>query len=135
MAVKKSQIYRSLWDSTDHLRGGMDASLYKDYILTLLFVKYVTDRSGQPGALITVPQGCSFNDMKALRGAKNIGEGIDKIIAGIAAANGLTGIIDRAFFNDSEKFGRGTKMVDRLTALINIFNRPDLNFEIGRAHV
>ena len=49
MAIKKSDIYRSLWESCDQLRGGMDASLYKDYILTLLFVKYVSDRAGQPG--------------------------------------------------------------------------------------
>ena len=66
MAIKKSDIYRSLWESCDQLRGGMDASLYKDYILTLLFVKYVSDRAGQPDALIEVPPGASFTDMKAL---------------------------------------------------------------------
>ena len=84
MAIKKSDIYRSLWESCDQLRGGMDASLYKDYILTLLFVKYVSDRAGQPDALIEVPAGASFDDMKALRGSKDIGEGMDKIIARIA---------------------------------------------------
>jgi|GEM_PF-3087208 len=84
MAIKKSDIYRSLWESCDQLRDGMDASLYKDYILTLLFVKYVSDRAGQPDALIEVPTGASFSDMKALRGSKNIGEGMDTIIARIA---------------------------------------------------
>ena len=44
MAVKKSQLYSSLWASCDKLRGGMDASQYKDYILTILFVKYVSDK-------------------------------------------------------------------------------------------
>ncbi len=39
MAIKKSQLYASLWQSCDELRGGMDASQYKDYILTLLFMK------------------------------------------------------------------------------------------------
>ncbi|MDR2633427.1 MAG: type I restriction-modification system subunit M N-terminal domain-containing protein [Treponema sp.] len=39
MAVKKTELYRSLWASCDKLRGGMDASQYKDYILILLFVK------------------------------------------------------------------------------------------------
>ncbi|MDM7457775.1 MAG: class I SAM-dependent DNA methyltransferase [Paracoccus sp. (in: a-proteobacteria)] len=133
MAIKKSDIYRSLWESCDQLRGGMDASLYKDYILTLLFVKYVSDRAGQPDALIDVPDGASFDDMKALRGSKNIGEGMDIIIARIAEANDLSGVIDRAFFNDAEKFGRGPKMVSTLTALINIFSREELNFTRNRA--
>ncbi|WP_081251990.1 N-6 DNA methylase [Rhodovulum sulfidophilum] len=133
MAIKKSDIYRSLWDSCDQLRGGMDASLYKDYILTLLFVKYVSDRVGKPDALIEVPQGCSFEDLKKLRGNKDIGEGIDRAIAGIAEANDLKNVIDRAYFNDSEKFGRGAKMVTTLTALINIFSREELNFSRNRA--
>ncbi len=133
MAIKKSDIYRSLWESCDQLRGGMDASLYKDYILTLLFVKYVSDRAGQAGALIEVPEGCSFSDMKKLRGAKNIGEGIDTIIAKIAEENDLSGVIDRAFFNDPEKFGRGQKMINTLTALVNIFSREELNFSRNRA--
>ncbi|RVV99909.1 type I restriction endonuclease subunit M [Mesobaculum littorinae] len=133
MAIKKSDIYRSLWDSCDQLRGGMDASLYKDYILTLLFVKYVSDRVGKPDALIEVPQGCSFEDLQKLRGTKDIGEGIDTAIAGIAEANDLKNVIDRAYFNDSEKFGRGAKMVTTLTALINIFSREELNFSRNRA--
>ncbi|WP_198026203.1 class I SAM-dependent DNA methyltransferase [Paracoccus sphaerophysae] len=133
MAIKKSDIYRSLWESCDQLRGGMDASLYKDYILTLLFVKYVSDRAGQPDALIEVPPGASFDDMKALRGSKNIGEGMDTIIARIAEENDLSGVIDRAFFNDAEKFGRGQKMINTLTALINIFSREELNFSKNRA--
>lgn len=133
MAIKKSDIYRSLWDSCDQLRGGMDASLYKDYILTLLFVKYVSDRVGKPDALIEVPQGCSFEDLKKLRGTKDIGEAIDTAIAGIAEANDLKNVIDRAYFNDSEKFGRGAKMVTTLTALINIFSREELNFSRNRA--
>lgn len=133
MAIKKSDIYRSLWDSCDQLRGGMDASQYKDYILTLLFVKYVSDRAGQPDALIDVPAGCSFDDIRALRGKTNIGEGIDVAIAGIAEANELKNVIDRAFFNDPEKFGRGAKMVETLTKLINIFSREELNFSQNRA--
>jgi len=133
MAIKKSDIYRSLWDSCDQLRGGMDASLYKDYILTLLFVKYVSDRVGQHDALIEVPEGCSFDDIRALRGTKDIGEGIDTAIAGIAEANDLKNVIDRAYFNDTEKFGRGSKMINTLTALINIFSREELNFSRNRA--
>lgn len=133
MAIKKSDIYRSLWDSCDQLRGGMDASLYKDYILTLLFVKYVSDRAGQADALIEVPEGCSFEDIRELRGTKDIGERIDTAIAGIATANELKTVIDRAYFNDTEKFGRGPKMVATLTSLINIFSREELNFSRNRA--
>lgn len=133
MAIKKSDIYRSLWDSCDQLRGGMDASLYKDYILTLLFVKYVSDRAGQKDALIDVPEGCSFDDIRKLRGTKDIGEGIDVAIAKLAEANDLKGVIDRAFFNDPEKFGNGDKKTKTLTALINIFSREELNFSRNRA--
>ena len=44
MALKKSELYATLWSSCDELRGCMDASQYKDYVLVLLFVKYVSDK-------------------------------------------------------------------------------------------
>ena len=102
MAIKKNELYSSLWASCDKLRGGMDASQYKDYILTLLFVKYVTDKfKGVKYADITVPEGGSFDDLVALKGNKNIGEGIDKVIAALAEAgnNNLRDVIDNAHFN------------------------------------
>ena len=81
MAIKKSELYSSLWKSCDELRGGMDASQYKDYILTLLFVKYVTDKSKvDEEFLIEVPEGGSFDDMVKAKGKANIGEEIDKVI-------------------------------------------------------
>lgn len=65
----------------------MDASQYKDYILTLMFVKYVTDKfKGVKCADITVPEGGSFDDLIALKGDKNIGEKMDKVIAKLAEA-------------------------------------------------
>lgn len=134
MAVKKSQIYNSLWQSCDALRGGMDASQYKDYILTLLFLKYVSDRSlTDPNAQIEVPEGCHFADMVALKGTKDVGEEIDKIIAKIAEANGLGGVIDNAKFNDPTKLGDGKEMVARLSNLLEIFSRPELDFRKNRA--
>src|SRR4051794_8770794 len=99
MALKKSDLYRSLWQSCDELRGGMDASQYKDYILTLLFVKYVSDKARDPGSLIEVPAGGSFKDMVGLKGDKEIGEGINKIVAKLAEANDLQTVIDLADFN------------------------------------
>ncbi len=135
MAIKKNEIYSSLWASCDKLRGGMDASQYKDYILTLLFVKYVTDKfKGVKYADITVPEGGSFDDMVALKNTKNIGEGMDKVIARLAEAgnNQLRGVIDNAHFNDESKLGKGQEMVDKLTGLIAIFQRKEFDFRTNK---
>lgn len=114
----------------------MDASQYKDYILTLLFVKYVTDKfKGVKYADITVPEGGSFDDLVALKGNKNIGEEMDKVIAKLAEAgeNNLRGVIDNAHFNDEAKLGSGKEMVDKLTGLIAIFQRDEFNFKKNKA--
>jgi len=132
LVLKKSDLYSSLWKSCDELRGGMDASQYKDYILTLLFVKYVSDKQkSDPGSLIDVPTGGSFDDMVALKGDKEIGDKINKIIAKLAEANGLQKVIDQADFNDEEKLGKGKEMQDRLSKLVAIF--ADLDFRGSRA--
>ena len=134
MPVKKSEVYSSLWKSCDELRGGMDASQYKDYILVLLFVKYVSDRyAGKPNALIEVPKGGSFADMVALKGKPEIGDGINKIIAKLAEPNDLKGVIDVADFNDSDKLGKGKEMQERLSNLVAIFEKPELDFSRNRA--
>lgn len=132
MALKKSELYSSLWQSCDELRGGMDASQYKDYVLVLLFVKYVSDRfAGQPFAAITVPEGASFADMVALKGKSDIGDQINKKILGpLAQANNLADMPD---FNDPTKLGSGKEMQDRLTNLISIFENPALDFSRNRA--
>src|SRR3954454_3926173 len=127
VALRKSDLYSSLWKSCDELRGGMDASQYKDYILTLLFVKYVSDKQKtDPSSLIDVPAGGSFDDMLAAKGDKEIGDRFNKIIAKLAEANGLRNVIDQADFNDEEKLGKGKEMQDRLSKLVTIFN--DLDF-------
>lgn len=127
MAIKKSELYSSLWQSCDELRGGMDASQYKDYVLTLLFVKYVSDKyAGDPYAVIDVPAGSSFADMVKLKGDKEIGDKMNKIIRALAEANELRGVIDLADFNDENKLGRGKEMVDRLSNLVGIFEKLDL---------
>lgn len=132
MTLRKSDLYGSLWRSCDELRGGMDASQYKDYILTLLFVKYVSDKQkADPDSLIDVPEGGSFDDMVALRGDKEIGDKINKIIAKLAEANELQKVIDLADFNDEEKLGKGKEMQDRLSKLLGIF--ADLDFRGSRA--
>lgn len=134
MAIKKSELYSSLWQSCDELRGGMDASQYKDYVLVLLFVKYVSDKyAGQKDALLDVPKGGGFADMVKLKGDKEIGDKINKIIGKLADANDLKGVIDVADFNDSDKLGRGKEMVDRLSNLVGIFDNPALDFRGNRA--
>jgi type I restriction enzyme M protein len=132
MALKKSELYSSLWSSCDELRGGMDASQYKDYVLVLLFIKYISDKyAGQPFAPIAVPAGASFKDMVALKGKSDIGDQINKkILAPLAEANKLADLPD---FNDANKLGSGKEMVDRLTNLIAIFENPALDFSKNRA--
>ncbi len=132
MALKKSELYSSLWQSCDELRGGMDASQYKDYVLVLLFIKYVSDKyAGVHYAPITIPPGASFKDMVALKGKSDIGDQINKkIIAPLANAIKLSDMPD---FNDATKLGSGKEMVDRLTNLIAIFENRSLDFSRNRA--
>ncbi|MGI2152366.1 N-6 DNA methylase [Shewanella oncorhynchi] len=127
MAIKKNELYSSLWASCDELRGGMDASQYKDYVLTLLFMKYVSDKyKGDPYGMIVVPKGASFDDMIAAKNDKEIGDKLNKIIGSLAEENDLKGVIDVADFNDEDKLGKGKEMVDRLTKLVGIFQGLDL---------
>lgn len=132
MAIKKSELYSSLWASCDELRGGMDASQYKDYVLVLLFVKYISDKyANAKYAPITIPEGASFADMVALKGKPDIGDKINKKIIGpIKDANQLSDMPD---FNDATKLGSGKEMVQRLTNLIAIFENPALDFSKNRA--
>ena len=136
MAIKKSELYSSLWASCNTLRAasGMDSSQYKDYVLVLLFVKYVSDKySNDPDALIEIPEGGSFKDMQASKHKKDIGDRVNKIIGALAKANDLGGVIDVTDFNDDEKLGKGQVMVDTLTKLITIFEDPRLDFNKNRA--
>jgi type I restriction enzyme M protein len=132
MPIKKSELYSSLWASCDQLRGGMDASQYKDYVLVMLFIKYVSDKyAGVPYAPITVPKGASFRDMVNLKGKSTIGDDINKKILGpIGAANKISDLPD---FNDVSKLGSGNEMVMRLTNLIAIFEKPELDFSQNKS--
>jgi type I restriction enzyme M protein len=132
MALKKSDLYSSLWAGADELRGGMDASQYKDYVLTLLFVKYVSDKAkADPNSLVEVPEGGSFDDLVSFRGKSDIGDQVNKAIRKLADANDLVGVINNADFDDPNKLGEGKALVDRLSKLIGIFQ--DLDFSGSRA--
>ncbi|GAA7970679.1 type I restriction-modification system subunit M [Helicobacter pylori] len=126
MAIKKSELYSSLWAGADSLRGGMDASEYKNYVLNLLFLKYISDKARNDAknhieSAIEVPQGCFYEDILALEGDKEIGDKLNKIIAKIAKKNQLEGVIDSVDFNDNTKLGEGKAMIDTLSNLVKIF--------------
>src|SRR5258706_11021248 len=135
MPIKKTELYSSLWSSCDALRGGMDASQYKDYVLVLLFIKYISDKyAGQPYAPITIPDGASFKDTVTLKGKSDIGDQINKkIIEPLAKANQQLSQSDFPDFNDPVKLGDGKEKVDRLTDLIAIFENKALDFSKNRA--
>ncbi len=135
--IKKSDLYSSLWASCDELRGGMDASQYKDYVLFMLFIKYITDKYGNSDAFappVIIPKGASFNDMIALKGKSDIGDKINtQIIQPLIDANERLARSDFPDFNDPNKLGEGQAMVDRLSNLIGIFQKPELDFSQNRA--
>jgi len=135
MALKKSELYSSIWASCDALRGGMDASQYKDYVLSLLFIKYISDKYADlPFAPIKIPPGASFKDMIALKGKPDIGDQINKkIIAPLANANQQLSLSDFPDFHDPVKLGDGKEQVERLTNLIAIFEDRSLDFSKNRA--
>jgi type I restriction enzyme M protein len=137
MAVKKSDLYSSLWASCDELRGGMDAGQYKDYVLFMLFIKYVSDKYGDSDDLeppISIPRGASFGDMVALKGNPNIGDLINtQVIQPLVDGNEALARTDFPDFNDPNKLGEGNDRVERLTHLISIFESSDLDFSKNRA--
>lgn len=137
MAIKKSELYSSLWASCDELRGGMDASQYKDYVLFMLFIKYISDKyadSDDFAPPVNIPEGASFADMVQLKGKSDIGDKINvQIIQPLIHANTRLARSDFPDFNDPNKLGEGKAMVDRLTNLISIFQKPELNFAKNRA--
>lgn len=133
MAIKKSELYSTLWKCCDELRGGMDASQYKDYVLVILFVKYISDKSrNDTNFMIDIPAGCYFEDFVALKGHANIGEEMNKKMAALSEANQLDGVFI-ADFDDETKLGKGKDKVETLSGLIGIFQTSDLDFSKNRA--
>jgi len=137
MAIKKSDLYSSLWASCDELRGGMDASQYKDYVLFMLFIKYVSDKYGDSDDFappVVIPDGASFRDMVALKGNSEIGDRINtRIIQPLIESNDRLARTDFPDFNDPNKLGEGQAMVDRLSDLVAIFQKPELDFSSNPA--
>lgn len=134
MAIKKSQLYSALWESCNALRGSMDASQYKDYVLIILFIKYLSDKAGQPGFRLKVPDGCYFKDFVALKQNGKIGELINQKLEAIKEMNARQiGDLALPNFNDPNKLGSGKTMVDTLSRLIAVFENDALDFSRNRA--
>lgn len=134
MAVKKSELYSMLWEACNKLRGGVEPARYKDYVLVLLFHKYVTDRyKGQPYAMFTVNPGTSFDDLIAAKGKPDVGERVDKIIQKFLEDNHLQGALPDVSFNNADELGSGKELVDKVSGLIGVFQNPAIDFRTNRA--
>lgn len=134
MAVKKTELYSLLWEAANKLRGGVEPARYKDYVLTLLFFKYVSDRyKGQRFGDFTVKEGASFDDLSKAKGKKDVGERVDKILSAFLEDNALQGSLPEVSFNNEDELGRGQELVDKVSGLIAIFENPAIDFKSNRA--
>lgn len=134
MTVKKTELYSLLWEAANKLRGGVEPARYKDYVLTLLFFKYVSDRyKGQRYGDFIVEEGASFDDLIAAKGKKDIGERVDKILSAFLEENQLQGSLPDVSFNNEDELGRGKELVDKVTGLIAVFENPAIDFKTNRA--
>lgn len=132
--MKKSELYSMLWEACNKLRGGVEPARYKDYVLLLLFHKYVTDRyKGQPYAMFKVTPGTSFDDLIAAKGKPDVGERVDKIIQKFMEDNHLQGALPDVSFNNADELGSGKELVDKVSGLIGVFQNPAINFRTNRA--
>lgn len=134
MAVKKTELYSILWEACNKLRGGVEPARYKDYVLVLLFFKYVSDRyKGQPFAAFTISKGASFEDLIAAKGKDDVGERVDKILQKFLEDNRLQGSLPDVSFNNPDELGSGKELVDKVSGLIGVFQNPAIDFKNNRA--
>lgn len=132
--MKKSELYSLLWEACNKLRGGVEPARYKDYVLVLLFFKYVSDRyKGQPFAEFTISTGASFEDLIAAKGKSDVGERVDKIIQKFLEDNRLQGSLPDVSFNNPDELGSGKELVDKVSGLIAVFQNPAIDFKNNRA--
>lgn len=132
--MKKSELYSLLWEACNKLRGGVEPARYKDYVLVLLFFKYVSDRyKGQPFAEFTISKGASFDDLIAAKGKSDVGERVDKIIQKFLEDNRLQGSLPDVSFNNPDELGSGKELVDKVSGLIAVFQNPAIDFKNNRA--
>ena len=134
MAVKKSELYSLLWEACNKLRGGVEPARYKDYVLVLLFFKYVSDRyKGQRRADFVVNPGASFDDLIKAKGKPDVGERVNKILQKFLEDNELVGALPDVSFINADELGTGKELVDKVSGLIAVFEDPSIDFRTNRA--
>lgn len=132
--MKKSELYSLLWEACNKLRGGVEPARYKDYVLVLLFFKYVSDRyKGQPFAEFKISDGSSFDDLIKAKGKSDVGERVDKILQKFLEDNKLQGALPDVSFNNPDELGYGKELVDKVSGLIAVFQNPAIDFKNNRA--
>ena len=134
MAVKKSELYSLLWEACNKLRGGVEPARYKDYVLVLLFFKYVSDRyKGERRSEFTIKQGASFDELIDAKYTPDVAETVDKILQKFLEDNGLSGSLPDVSFNNPDELGTGKELVDKVSGLIAVFENPAIDFRSNRA--
>lgn len=152
--IKQQQINQTAWAACDTFRGVVDAGQYKDYILVMLFLKYISDLwqehveayrkqfAGDEARIrrrlererFVLPEGASFYDLFARRNEANIGELINIALEKIEDANRakLEGVFRNIDFNSEANLGRVKDRNRRLKNLLEDFAKPAMDLRPSR---
>ena len=152
--VQQKDINKAAWDACDTFRGVLDPAQYKDYILVMLFVKYISDiwndhyetyrkeygndevriRRRLQRERFVLPQGNSFYDLYESRNEANIGELINIALENIETENRLKleGVFRNIDFNSEANLGKTRDRNRRLKTLLEDFNKPELDMSPSR---
>lgn len=151
--IQQDAINAAVWNACDTFRGTVDPSIYKDYVLTMLFLKYISDiwqdhydrykaEHGDHPALIeellknerfVLPRSANFYALHEARHQPGNGERIDKALHAIEEANltKLRDVFQDISFN-STKLGDEAQKNDILRHLLEDFAKPELDLRESR---
>jgi type I restriction enzyme M protein len=152
-AIKQDDINKAVWSACDTFRGTVSADIYKDYVLTMLFLKYISDvwqdhydgykkEYGEEPKLITemmkterfiLPESANFYMLYKRRHEAGNGERIDKALHAIEEANiaKLRDVFQDISFN-SNKLGEEAQKNELLKDLLEDFAKDTLNLRPSR---
>ena len=152
--INQKDINKAAWDACDIFRGVMDAAGYKDYILTILFLKYISDvwqdhyeeyekkykgnneriRRRLKNERFVLPKGSDFYTLYKKRSEPNIGERINIALDAVETKNRqkLEGVFRNIDFNSEANLGATKDRNRRLKMLLEGFNKPELNMRPSR---